>query len=473
MDILHRDFVGHSFIWWQGVVEDNLDPLKLGRCRVRILGFHTSDKKDIPTDKLPWAYPIQPITSAAISGIGQSPTGLVPGSWVVGFFRDGANSQEPVIFGSIGGIPEEKANKEKGFNDPRISKDLKLIPRDEFKIQQYPVDGQGAILQNMPEGKTYPKHTGGGPHRSRLDEQDTNRLARGDCEKKDRERCTGITGSAGSDECTGKMIDETIIGLKRRTAKRKIPTALEPSRKKSVPAADPAVGGSVRTKSPDGPEWDERRSEYAAKYPYNHVRESESGHTWECDDTPGAERITEYHRSGTHYEIFPDGSKVERIVRDNYTVILKDNHVQIDGNTYVTIDKALRILQNTDQESGKNFDVQVGQGANVNVEVMRGSVNLTLHEGDYNAYVNGNYTLDVTGNMTERIGKKRFSHSGDNTHIKTNKTYILEAAKNILESCGGFRDMKTGLYTALKSGQYHRFVSKADTIIRGATIQLN
>jgi hypothetical protein len=75
--------------------------------------------------------------------------------------------------------------------------------------------------------------------------------------------------------------------------------------------------------------------------------------------------------------------------------------------------------------------------------------------------------------MTERIGKKRFSHSGGDTHIKTNKTYILEATKNILESCGGFRDMTTGLYTALKSGQYHRFTSKADTIIRGATIQLN
>jgi hypothetical protein len=362
MDILHRDFVGHSFIWWQGVVEDNLDPLQLGRCRVRILGFHTSDKKDIPTDKLPWAYPIQPITSAAISGIGQSPTGLVPGSWVVGFFRDGANAQEPVIFGSIGGIPEEKANSQKGFNDPRTSKELQFIPKDEFKIQQYPVDGSGAILENMTEGKTYPKHIGDGPHQARLNEQDTNRLARG-CKT-----------------------DETIIGLKRRTAKEKIPTALQPTRKKNVPTVDPAVGGTVRTKSADGPAWDERKSDYAAQYPYNHVRESESGHTWECDDTPGAERISEYHRSGTHYEVFPDGSKVERIVRDNYTVILKDNHVQIDGNTYVTIDKALRILQNTDQESGRNFDVQIGQGANVNVEVMQGSVNLTLHDGDYNAY---------------------------------------------------------------------------------------
>ena len=41
-----------EFTWWTGVVEDRVDPLKLGRCRVRILGYH-SDKKDndhIPTN---------------------------------------------------------------------------------------------------------------------------------------------------------------------------------------------------------------------------------------------------------------------------------------------------------------------------------------------------------------------------------------------------------------------------------------
>ena len=36
-----------GFIWWQGVVEDRYDPLKLGRCRVRVLGYHVDDKKNI------------------------------------------------------------------------------------------------------------------------------------------------------------------------------------------------------------------------------------------------------------------------------------------------------------------------------------------------------------------------------------------------------------------------------------------
>ena len=43
-----------DFVWWQGVVEDRNDPLKLGRCRVRILGYHTDNKQDIPTATLPW-----------------------------------------------------------------------------------------------------------------------------------------------------------------------------------------------------------------------------------------------------------------------------------------------------------------------------------------------------------------------------------------------------------------------------------
>ena len=39
-----------GFIWWQGVVEDRHDPLYLGRCRVRILGWHTDNKAEMPTE---------------------------------------------------------------------------------------------------------------------------------------------------------------------------------------------------------------------------------------------------------------------------------------------------------------------------------------------------------------------------------------------------------------------------------------
>lgn len=93
---------------YTGVVENRDDPLRVGRCQVRILGVHTEDKNILPTADLPWAYPMQPVTSAAVSGIGWSPTGPVTGTWVVIMFRD-EDQQQPIMLGSIGGIPQTKA----------------------------------------------------------------------------------------------------------------------------------------------------------------------------------------------------------------------------------------------------------------------------------------------------------------------------------------------------------------------------
>ena len=112
------EYLGYNFIWFFGVVEDRKDPLKLGRVRVRCYSWHTDDKKKIPTEALPWAQCVQPVTSAATSGIGRSPTGLVEGSWVFGFFMDGEDAQKPMVLGSLAGIPTELSNKEKGFNSP-------------------------------------------------------------------------------------------------------------------------------------------------------------------------------------------------------------------------------------------------------------------------------------------------------------------------------------------------------------------
>jgi len=102
-----------------GVVEDRNDPSKLGRLRVRCLGIHTSDKNKVATADLPWASVSLPVTSSGISGIGQSPSFIVEGSWVWGYFRDGNYLlQELVVCGTLPGRPIEAANTEKGFYDP-------------------------------------------------------------------------------------------------------------------------------------------------------------------------------------------------------------------------------------------------------------------------------------------------------------------------------------------------------------------
>jgi len=117
------DFMGRDgFIWFAGVVEDRADPLKLGRVRVRCLGYHTDDRNIMPTADLPWAHPLLPITSSGVSGIGQTPLGLLEGSWVIGFFRDCETKQDAVILGSLPGKPittgYQNQQEGLGFSDP-------------------------------------------------------------------------------------------------------------------------------------------------------------------------------------------------------------------------------------------------------------------------------------------------------------------------------------------------------------------
>ena len=91
-----------GFNWFIGVVEDRADPEKAGRVRVRCLGYHSADVQKIPTEDLPWASVMMPVTAGGNSGIGFSPHFLIEGTWVVGFFRDPAK-QEPVIMGALPG----------------------------------------------------------------------------------------------------------------------------------------------------------------------------------------------------------------------------------------------------------------------------------------------------------------------------------------------------------------------------------
>ena len=227
-------FLGfNDFIWFNGVVEDRLDPYKIGRVRVRCIGIHTHDKEVLPTADLPWAQVVLPVTSPGISGLGSSPSFLLQGSWVFGYFRDGTDCQEPVVLGSIPGRPVQSADTSKGFADP---------------------SGE------------YPLYVG---------ESDVNRLATNDN--------THPALTARMNVATG------------------IPTA-------DFNATTNADGGEI--KASDGTTWDQPAITYNAQYPYNKVYESEKGHIFEIDDTPGAERIYQSHKTGTSYEIDADGNIV-------------------------------------------------------------------------------------------------------------------------------------------------------------------
>ena len=44
-----------GFIWFEGVIEDRMDPLGIGRMRVRAYGWDSASREEVPTEHLPWA----------------------------------------------------------------------------------------------------------------------------------------------------------------------------------------------------------------------------------------------------------------------------------------------------------------------------------------------------------------------------------------------------------------------------------
>lgn len=108
---------------------------------------------------------------------------------------------------------------------------------------------------------------------------------------------------------------------------------------------------------------DELPTSYAPRYPFNHVLAStESGHSIEADDTPGAERITVYHRSGSHIEMYPDGSVKVKSTKTRQDVTIGDHEMIIQGDWKVTVDGATKLYVRNG-----SLEIQADQGAAINV----------------------------------------------------------------------------------------------------------
>lgn len=177
-------------------------------------------------------------------------------------------------------------------------------------------------------------------------------------------------------------------------------------------------------KLPGGEAWDQPLSPFKGEYPYNKVTQTESGHIFEIDDTPGSERIHNFHRTGTFEEIDNTGSKVTRIVGSSYTIIDQNGKVYIAGKADVSI-------------SG-NCNIYVGNDANIEVD---GDTNLTCHN-DITAMAGGKMNLsaveeiNVTSNKIFMEAYSDFNiktgnilnvYSGDKINVLANKQYNLQA----------------------------------------------
>ena len=365
-----------GFNWFVGVVEDRQDPQTLGRLRVRCLGYHTEKIDDLKTEDLPWAHVMNPITSATVSGLGQTPLGAVEGTWVVGFFQDGSDAQQPIIIGTLPGVPSElpDTGSKKGFMDT--------------------LNGN------------YPKYK---------DETDVNRLA-----------VNSKSEASGNKEATE---DNPHSSLTIRRADRTTDIGRADFDPVDITLANK---GPLSLSGDDGTAFNEPETPYAAQYPHNHVYESESGHIREIDDTPNAERIHERHNSGTGYEIHPEGDKVTRVKKNNYTLTSGDDFAHIRGNSSTTVNGGVRVFVNADGSTdNNNYTIQVGANANVNIQVNKGNVNVVTTDGDINMKSGNDINIEATNAIrlksttfdAEVQGAWNEKVEGDNT--KTGKAVLI------------------------------------------------
>jgi len=100
-------------------------------------------------------------------------------------------------------------------------------------------------------------------------------------------------------------------------------------------------------KSAGGVTWSEPNPPFKPTYPYNNALETESGHALEFDDTPGQERVHIAHKKGAYMEFDKDGTKLERVQKDNYCVIMGDDFIYIKGKAAITVDGNFNLRTST------------------------------------------------------------------------------------------------------------------------------
>ena len=423
-----------GFVWFTGVVEDRIDPELLGRVRVRCVGFHTDNIVELPTPELPWAHVMHPVTDPSMHGMGNTPSFLVEGTWVVGFFRDAEEKQQPIILGSLPGTPNAPSDYRYGFNDPRGRGATQPEYEGEVSYGPYPVNRGESVMSSG--------HS--------IGEADTNRLAQGETSESHQSlinrRKQRLRGDpTKTDTTVGVDDDNTATGVKGTG----VPTATKPYLKSVSDAAVEETRGFWN--EPDPKSIKKNADPYvSSQYPYNHVHESESGHIREIDDSPGHERLFTQHRSGTFEEIHPNGNKVVKVSGENYEIVAGSSNVSITGSVNITVEGTVRELIKGDyilevegdytQKIHKNHLVKVGAGES-----------------------GGNREEEIRGNHAQQINGYRVSHIGgfddlvieETRRTVINDTDTLEVVNTIdVKSLAGsiMTEAKENLATTTISG---------------------
>lgn len=225
----------------------------------------------------------------------------------------------------------------------------------------------------------------------------------------------------------GEELDQTYVLLQEMNRVRDVPTARTDSNDETPPFEEPAPA-------------------YNAQYPFNRVIETAS-HSIELDDTPGAERITVFHKSGSFVQIDSRGTTVHKSVSDKYEINDTHQHVYVGGKSQVTIIGDSRVLV-----KGNKIE-----------EV----------EGDLIQVVRGNHLLSVAGQMNlnaseevqMRAAKLRLESNVESVNIKSARDVKIESAD--------FIHLKSGATAIIEATDAININALGDNINMQAAGQIN
>ena len=135
---------------------------------------------------------------------------------------------------------------------------------------------------------------------------------------------------------------------------------------KKLPGYNPLLNMSFADKANQSG-WSEPPTPYAAQFPYNKVQQTESGHVFELDDTPGAERVHIFHRSGSFIEMHPDGKVVYKSMSHGYLISMADQNVKVRGNCNISVDGDANIHARGQVNVQSDSDVNINTKQDFNV----------------------------------------------------------------------------------------------------------
>ena len=160
--------------------------------------------------------------------------------------------------------------------------------------------------------------------------------------------------------------------------------------------------------------WSMPPEPYNAKYTFNRVEETISGHVIEKDDTPGAERLLVWHRTGTYTEFHPNGDVVHRGVNNEYIHIKANMNIYVEGTCNLTV---------------------------------KGDLNNRVY-GNENRHITGNLTEQIDGNFTQTVSGKIETQAGSSISNSAGSSISNSAGSSITNNASGsFTNSAGGSFT--------------------------